>query len=70
MYLNIKGIPTTTTVVSQGLRVTDQPTIEIAQMVLGALNKRISSNLKRAGGRAIGISGMDDNLLLVKKLIR
>ncbi len=52
------------------MRVTDQQTVEIVQMVLGALNKRISSRIKRAGGRAIGISGMDDNLLLVKKLIR
>lgn len=38
-------------------------------MVLcGSINKGIASSVKRAGGRAVGLSGKDDNLLLAKKL--
>lgn len=38
-------------------------------MVLcGKINKEIASNIKRAGARALGVSGKDDNLLVAKKL--
>lgn len=47
----------------------DPATVNVAEMVLsGSINKRIASSIKRAGGRAVGISGKDDNLLLAKKL--
>lgn len=47
----------------------DPATVEIAEMVLcGSINKGIASSIKRAGGRALGLSGKDDNLLIAKKL--
>lgn len=53
----------------QGVRVSDPATVNVAEMVLsGSINKGIASSIKRAGGRAVGLSGKDDNLLLAKKL--
>lgn len=53
----------------QGVRVSDPATVEVAEMVLcGSINKGIASSIKRAGGRALGLSGKDDNLLMAKKL--
>jgi acetylglutamate kinase len=53
----------------QGLRVTDKPTVEIVEMVLaGAINKEIVSSINRQGGKAVGISGKDANLLIAKKV--
>lgn len=47
-----------------GLRVTDAPTMEVAQMVLvGKTNKEIVSLLNQKGGKAIGLSGIDGNLI-------
>jgi len=47
-----------------GLRVTDSQTIEVAQMVLvGKTNKEIVSMLNRKGGKAIGLCGIDGNLI-------
>ena len=47
-----------------GLRVTDEETSEIVQMVLaGKINKSLVAKLEMLGGRAMGISGMDGNLL-------
>ncbi len=51
-----------------GLRVTDKDTIDIAQMVLvGKTNKDIVSKLNHAGGKAIGLCGLDGNLIKCKK---
>ena len=51
-----------------GLRVTDAATIEVVEMVLaGAINKQIVTALNQAGGRAVGISGKDGNLILAEK---
>ncbi|MBO5363954.1 MAG: acetylglutamate kinase [Clostridia bacterium] len=51
-----------------GLRVTDAQTMEIAQMVLiGKTNKEIVSLLGTKGGRGLGISGIDGNLLTCEK---
>jgi acetylglutamate kinase len=53
----------------EGLRVTDDRTMEVVEMVLGGrINKHIVSLLGRHGGRAVGISGIDDGLLLGVKL--
>lgn len=53
----------------QGLRVTDKPTVEVVEMVLsGAINKEIVSAINRQGGKAVGISGKDANLMLAKKV--
>lgn len=47
-----------------GLRVTDAPTMEVAQMVLvGKTNKEIVSMLNQKGGKAIGLCGIDGNLI-------
>ena len=47
-----------------GLRVTDEETIEIVQMVLaGKVNKKLVNLLQNTGGRAIGLSGMDGHMI-------
>jgi acetylglutamate kinase len=54
-----------------GLRVTDRATVEIVEMVLaGSINKSIAAAINEAGGRAVGISGKDANLIKVAKLTR
>ncbi len=54
-----------------GLRVTDRATVEIVEMVLaGSINKSIAAAINEAGGRAVGISGKDANLIKVTKLTR
>ncbi|HHW09212.1 MAG TPA: acetylglutamate kinase [Firmicutes bacterium] len=51
-----------------GLRVTDRETMEIVQMVLvGKLNLEIVSLINKYGGRAVGLSGKDGNLILARK---
>ena len=51
-----------------GLRVTDEETMEIAEMVLGRVNKRLVSMVQKLGVNAIGISGKDGALLKVDKM--
>ncbi len=54
-----------------GLRVTDSATVEIVEMVLsGSINKRIVAGISAAGGRAVGLSGKDGNMIRVRKLRR
>ncbi len=54
-----------------GLRVTDQETVEVVEMVLaGSINKQIVSEINAAGGFAIGLSGKDGNLIRATKLRR
>ena len=54
-----------------GLRVTDHETVEIVEMVLsGSINKSIAAEINSAGGRAVGISGKDGNLIEAKKIRR
>lgn len=50
-----------------GLRVTDKETIEIAQMVLGKVNKDLVANVQTLGVQAAGVSGMDGGMLKVEK---
>ena len=50
-----------------GLRVTDKETVDIVQMVLaGKVNKTLVNLLEMKGGKAMGISGMDDRLIEAK----
>lgn len=52
-----------------GLRVTDQDTVNVVEMVLaGSINKQIVVAINKQGGRAVGISGKDANLMTVRKL--
>ncbi len=54
-----------------GLRVTDEATAKVAEMVLsGAINKDIVSWLGKAGGKAIGLSGKDGGLVTAQKVSR
>ena len=50
-----------------GLRVTDEETMEIAEMVLGRVNKSLVTMVEELGVKAVGISGKDGGLLEVKK---
>ena len=50
-----------------GLRVTDDETMEIAEMVLGKVNKELVTLVQSLGVRAVGISGKDGGLLSVNK---
>ena len=53
----------------EGMRVTDSNVMEIVEMTLsGKINKEIVSLINKAGGKAVGISGRDSNLLKAKKL--
>ncbi len=52
-----------------GLRVTDKPTVEVVEMVLaGLINKDIVTAINRVGGKAVGISGKDANLMIARKI--
>ena len=54
-----------------GLRVTDQATLEVVEMVLaGTINKQLAAQINAAGGRAVGISGKDGGLIRARKLTR
>jgi acetylglutamate kinase len=52
-----------------GLRVTDEAAVEVVEMVLsGSINKHLVTAINAAGGRAIGLSGKDGNLVVARKL--
>jgi acetylglutamate kinase len=52
-----------------GLRVTDEAAMEVVEMVLtGSINKQIVTGINAAGGRALGLSGKDGNLVIARKL--
>ncbi len=50
-----------------GLRVTDAETMEIAEMVLGRVNKQLVAMVQELGVKAVGISGKDGGLIQVEK---
>lgn len=50
-----------------GLRVTDEETMEIAEMVLSKVNKRLVTMVQELGVKAVGVSGKDGGLLHVDK---
>src|SRR6478735_11320669 len=54
-----------------GLRITDEKTIEIVEMVLaGSINKQIVGYVNAAGGKAIGLCGKDGNMVQARKVTR
>jgi acetylglutamate kinase len=54
----------------QGMRVTDPETMETVEMVLGGqVNKEIVSLINQHGGKAVGLTGKDGNLIHAKKLL-
>jgi acetylglutamate kinase len=51
-----------------GLRVTDQATMDVVEMVLaGSINKEIVMAINAAGGKAVGLSGQDGNMVFAQK---
>ena len=56
---------------ANGLRVTDEQTLEVVEMVLaGAINKQMVGYINEAGGKAIGLCGKDGNMVTARKLTR
>src|SRR6266436_600048 len=54
-----------------GLRITDAATIEIVEMVLaGSINKQLVGFINEAGGKAIGLTGKDGNMVRASKATR
>ncbi len=54
-----------------GLRVTDPETMAVVEMVLaGSINKAIVASIQQAGGKAVGISGKDGNLMIAERMTR
>ena len=52
-----------------GMRVTDEETMDVVEMVLGgSVNKEIVSSINRNGGKAIGVTGKDGQLIRARKL--
>ncbi len=51
----------------EGLRVTDETTMEVAEMVLGKVNKNLVQMLEKLGVKAVGISGKDGSTIKVEK---
>ncbi len=53
----------------EGMRVTDEQTMDVVEMVLGgSVNKEIVSSINRNGGKAIGVTGKDGQLIRARKL--
>lgn len=53
----------------RGMRLTDQPTMDVVEMVLGGkVNKSIVSQINHEGGKAVGLSGKDGELIQARKL--
>jgi acetylglutamate kinase len=54
-----------------GLRITDEKTLEIVEMVLaGSINKQMVGYINAAGGKAVGLCGKDGNMVIARKLTR
>jgi len=54
-----------------GLRVTDAAAMEVVEMVLsGVINKQIVAGINSAGGRAVGVSGKDGNMVVARRIER
>ena len=54
-----------------GLRVTDKRTVEVVEMVLaGSINKEIVMAINAEGGKAVGLSGKDGNMVFAEKVTR
>jgi len=52
-----------------GMRVTDEETMEVVEMVLGKINKDLVYLINQCGGKAVGLNGKDAQLLRAKKMI-
>jgi len=53
----------------QGMRVTDEETMDVVEMVLGKVNKDIVNLINKHGGRAVGLTGQDGAFIRAEKLM-
>ena len=53
----------------QGMRVTDEETMDMVEMVLGKINKDIVNLINRSGGKAVGLTGQDSSFIRAQKLM-
>ncbi len=53
----------------QGMRVTDQETMDVVEMVLGKVNKDIVNLINRHGGKAVGLTGQDGAFIRANKML-
>jgi acetylglutamate kinase len=53
----------------QGMRVTDEETMDMVEMVLGKVNKDIVNLINRCGGKAVGLTGQDGGFIRAEKLL-
>jgi len=53
----------------QGMRVTDEETMDMVEMVLGKVNKDIVNMINRYGGKAVGLTGQDGGFIRAEKLM-
>jgi len=53
----------------RGMRLTDEPTMDVVEMVLGGkVNKAIVAQINREGGKAVGLTGKDGSLIIARKM--
>jgi acetylglutamate kinase len=52
----------------RGMRVTDEATMDAAEMVLQKINKEIAALISHHGGRAVGLSGKDSELIIARRM--
>ncbi len=53
----------------QGMRVTDEETMDVVEMVLGKVNKDIVNLINRHGGKAVGLTGQDSSFIRANKML-
>jgi acetylglutamate kinase len=53
----------------QGMRVTDEETMDVVEMVLGKINKDIVNQINRHGGKAVGLTGQDSSFIRAHKML-
>ena len=53
----------------QGMRVTDEETLDVVEMVLGLINQDIVTLINKHGGKAVGLTGKDGNFIHAKKML-
>lgn len=53
----------------RGMRVTDAQTMDVVEMVLGKINQEIVTLLSQQGGKAVGLSGKDGELIIARKML-
>jgi len=53
----------------RGMRVTDAATMDVVEMVLGKINQEVVTLIHRQGGKAVGLSGKDGELIVARKML-